>query len=121
MRRVDAILRLALAGLVGLSLAACETTWRRSTFHHVVLDGREIAVSWIRLQPDEIEVVAWEPLTFEGVQPPEYVRLDRVTAARAAETVVAQVCSDRFAAETVAGTYAEGHHAFRYRCLADDR
>lgn len=97
--------------LLGTLLAGCsETTWRRDSLEQVALDGREITLSWTRLQPDEVDVVAWERAT-------PGARLDRVTAARAAETVAAARCGDRFAAAPVVGTYAEGHHAFRYRCL----
>lgn len=113
-------IRLAVLALGVLSLSACsETTFRRSTLHHVQMDGREIAVSWIRMQPEEVEVVAWEPATFDWVQAeqPNARRLDRITAAKAAETVVDQLCWHGFTVAPTPGTYAEGHHAFRYRCL----
>ncbi|CAA7617752.1 hypothetical protein MTBLM5_230007 [Magnetospirillum sp. LM-5] len=111
-------IRLAVLAATIIGLGACsETTFRRSTLHHVQLDGREISVSWIRMQPEEVEVVAWEAKTFEWVQSPATQRLDRVTAARAAETVVDQLCWHGFTVAPTPGTYAEGHHAFRYRCL----
>lgn len=107
MPRAD-LLRLA---AVVLLLAGCsETTWRRGSQQLVEIDGREIAVSWTRLQADEIEVVAWE-------RAPVGKRLDRMMAARAAEKVAGERCGETFVAAPILGTYAEGHHAFRFRCL----
>lgn len=101
-----------------LLLAGCsETTWRRNSQQHVVVDGREITLSWTRLQADEVEVVAWERPTWTGIQTSAAPRLDRILAARAAEIVAGERCGDRFVAAPILGTYAEGHHAFRYRCL----
>jgi hypothetical protein len=120
MSRTDRF-RFGLLALACLALTACETTWRRSTLHHVELDGREITVSWIRLQPEEVDIVAWEPTTFDWTQSPATRRLDRVTAARAADTVVDQLCGHGFVTSPTPGTFAEGHHAFRYRCLPADR
>lgn len=114
MPRADILLAAALA----VAVAGCsETTWRRSSQQHVVLDGREVTLSWTRLQTDEVEVVAWERPAFGGIPATTTPRLDRVTAARAAEVVAGERCRDRFVAAPVLGTYAEGHHAFRYRCL----
>jgi hypothetical protein len=109
---------LLLLGAAMMVLAGCsETTWRRSSQQHVVIDGREITLSWTRLQADEVEVVAWERPIWTGVAAKGTLRLDRMIAARAAETVAGERCGDRFVAAPTLGTYAEGHHAFRYRCL----
>lgn len=115
MRKADravAVLALLVAGLT----AGCETTWRRSSLHHVWVEGRELTVSWIRLQPDEVEVVVWEQTAFQGIETGAVRRLDRPMAVRAAETVVAQVCGRSFQTEPVPATFAEGRHALRYRC-----
>lgn len=110
--------RIAIAGLLAaLAVAGCsETTWRRSTMEHVQVEGRELSVSWIRLQPDEVEVSVWEEPFFQGTAARGETVLPRPLARRAADVVAAERCPRGYDAAPTPGLWAEGHHAFRFRC-----
>jgi hypothetical protein len=95
------------------SLSACS----RLTFMHdqmtsVSIDGRNIVLSWVEMEDDQYDVVAWA----EDKQ-----RLDAKTARQAAQSFISSRCglvwsADDFSEEKPRPTFVDGRHAFRYRC-----
>ena len=100
-----------IAAVLLLLLAGCsETTLRRDSLSHVVIDGQEILVSWVEVPPDQVDLVVLGPV--ESDKP-----LDRETARAAAGRVAAGRC---LLAPTNAVfpsvDYGDGQFAFRYVC-----
>lgn len=98
---------------MALALGACsETTWRTSSLREVELDKRRLTVSWVRTEPEIIDLVVWEEPRFSGTMMPDQPRLDRALAERAAQDVVGQNCTSLAAPATI----GDLRHTFRYRC-----
>lgn len=96
-----------------LLLAACaETTWRHDTYREVSIDERALKVSWIRLQPGELDIVVSDA---DGHSP-----LEAATAARAAAWLAREQgwldgprCDESFALAQRYGATAQARYAFR--------
>lgn len=105
-------IRLTMAALA-LVLGACsETTWRHDTTREVAIDGRALVVSWIRMQPGELDIVVSDA---DGRTP-----VDAATAAHAAQLLGSQHgwldgarCDDRFALAPRYGAVAQTRYSFR--------
>ena len=104
--------RLFVACIVAAALAGCsETTLRRDSLSYVVIDGRDIAVSWVEIPPDLID------LRVRAASDTDAKPIDRATAIAAAGRVAAGRCLlDRVHAVFPPVEFNGGRFAFRYAC-----
>jgi hypothetical protein len=104
--------RLLIACVFAAAFVGCsETTFRRDSLSYVEIGGREIAVSWVEIPPDLID------LRVKAASAPDAEPLDRATAIGAAGRVAAGRCLfDRVHAVFPPVEYAGGSFAFRYAC-----
>lgn len=111
------MLALALLG-AALAAGACSMSpWRTDSLLMVEIDGREVALSWIRMSEDDVDIVAFDSpdLDFKRFSTP----LDAATARKAAEQFVADRCGgdDLYVSLRPQVTFADARHAFRYACV----
>ncbi len=100
------------ATIAALALAACsDTTFRHDTITTVEVDGQDVDVSWVRMEPTVIDMM----VTAEGGG-----EISSDLALRAAMTAASEwgVCgSDDVKMEGAPVTFVRGRHAFRLHCV----